>query len=288
LILTFFLGSYRQTDGRGGCDGARIRFSPELSWPDNANLDNALRILEPIKAKYGNSLSWGDLIILTGTTAMENMGLKSIGFCGGRQDDKDGSDSLVLGPSPEQKKISVCVPGSYCTGPSGTTTVGLIYVDAAGHLGVPVPKNSVPDIRRTFANMGMTDRETVALIGGGHAFGKAHGACAKPPCSNGTFTSGFEGIWTNSPIRWTNDYFKNLLRYNFTLTMSPAGKPQWKTSQNPDIFMLTSDLALLEDRTYKSLVNEYAADIQKLEVDFTNAWYKLTTLDMVLLVKLKF
>ena len=302
-------GSYRESDGRGGCDGGRIRFAPERDWPDNGNLNHALDLLKPVKEKYGSKLSWGDLIILSGNAAIESMGGPVMGFCGGRIDDADGSDSLHLGPSDEQEAIAPCltisrdgheglqgecnmVPGS----PIGPTTVGLIYVNPAGpkgHVGDPVA--SAEDIRRAFANMGFSDRETVSLVGGGHAFGKCHGACMDPPCGKGTdmegignntFTSGFEGPWTTQPTTWTNEYFQNMFGFEWTLITGPGGNPQWEPSTGsndtmaPDIMMLTSDLALVEDEAYKVLSEEYASDISSLETDFMNSWYRLTTADM--------
>lgn len=297
-------GSYRQSDGRGGCDGGRIRFDPELNWPDNANLNNALKLLEPVKDKYGSKLSWGDLIILAGNTAIESMGGPVIGFCGGRIDDTDGSDSLILGPSVEQEAIAPCqtlnpsrqgecnlVEGS----PIGPTTVGLIYVNPAGPSGSEGdPIASGADIRRAFGNMGFNDTETVSLVGGGHAFGKCHGACDDPPCGRdtdlegigpNTFTSGFEGPWTIQPTTWSNEYFNNLFNFEWELITGPGGNIQWTPknadgSAGPDIMMLTSDIALSKDSDYTSISQAYAANIDVLNKDFMHSWYRLTTQDM--------
>ena len=286
-------GSFRQSDGRGGCDGGRIRFDPELNWEDNGNLDKALELLKPIKEKYGSSLSWGDLIVLAGNTAIKEMGGPTLGFCGGRYDDADGSNSLRLGPSPEQEAIAPCEVNGQCESPLGPTTIGLIYVNPEGPMGVPDPSGSVNDVRSSFGRMRMNDTETAALIGGGHAFGKVHGACAEPPCGEGpeqgkgpnTFTSGFEGTWTTIPTTWSNQYFNNLLSFTWNKVDSPAGHTQWapKTSDGsdgPPVIMLTSDIALLNDDSYLKLVEEWAVDIKSLEAQFAAAWYKLTAGDM--------
>lgn len=307
-------GSYRTWDGRGGCDGGRIRFYPERSWPDNANLDKAIKLLEPVKAKYGAALSWGDLIVLAGNTAIKTMGGPVLGFCAGRMDDVDGQASLPLGPTVEQQAVANCTPGDgNCQQPLGQSTMGLIYVNPEGVMGVPVPNASVPHIRGTFGSMGMNDSETVALIGGGHAFGKTHGACpsgAGPgpeedpnnpwpgTCGHGptkgkgnnTFTSGFEGPWTTTPTRWSNQYFHNLLDFDWEVHKGPGGHFQWRPKHKansprrdtplPDIMMLTTDIALLHDPTYLMLVQRFAENATALDEAFSHAWYKLTTRDM--------
>ncbi|CAN0446315.1 unnamed protein product [Ascophyllum nodosum] len=308
-------GSYRLSDGRGGCDGGRIRSNPARGWADNTNLDKALTILLPTKLKYGDAVSWSDLIILTGNVAIESMGGPVVGFCAGRQDDESGSESLELGPSDEQEAVAPCEVNGACEPPLGTGTVGLIYVNPAGPLGDPNPDGSADEIRDIFGRMGMNDSETVALIGGGHAFGKFHGACptgagAGPDdapdapwpgtCGDAgsstfghaenTFTSGFEGQWTVEPTAWDNAYFYNLLEYDWELEESPADQPQWfpvhKDGANEiedemsDIRMLTADIALLRDPEYLALVELFASDLEALETSFSNAWYKLTTRDM--------
>lgn len=295
-------GSYREHDGRGGCDGGRIRFDPELNWPDNANLDKALQLLKPIKEEYGDDLSWGDLIILSGNAAIESMGGKTLGFCGGRIDDSDGSDSLKLGPSPEQESIGPCLSldkQGLCLDVEGTalgpTTMGLIYVNPAGPVGNqgdPVVAGS--DIRMAFSRMGFDDRESVALIGGGHAFGKMHAACraTERPCGgdalneNGpnTFTSGFEGQWTTRPTTWSNDYFTSLFDETWTLGNGTGGElqffPENEALSGLGVAMLVTDVALVTDDSYRPISQEYADDITKLETDFATAWYRLTAADM--------
>jgi len=311
-------GSYRSSDGRGGADGGRQRFDPERSWDDNTNLDKARKLLEPIKQKYGVGLSWGDLIILTGDTAIESMGGPVLGFCGGRIDDADGFWSERLGPNNDQETHSPCkVPGA-CDTPFGTNVVGLIYVNPEGFHGKPVPELSAPQVRNTFARMGMDDKETVALIGGGHAFGKVHGACPTGPgvypyedplhpwagtCGTGSgkgkgvnaFTSGFEGPWTRTPTFWNNEYFKNLVDYKWEKHVGPGGHYQWRVSgaDSPyttfanntgkqDIMMLTSDVSLMFDPEglYQPIVKNYAEDLKSLDEHFSHAWYKLTSRDM--------
>lgn len=232
------------------------------------------------------------------------MGGPVLGFCGGRIDDIDGSESLILGPSDEQEIISPCQSLSpsrqgECNrvedSPIGPTTVGLIYVNPAGPKGSEGnPLASADDIRYTFARMGFNDTETASLVGGGHAFGKCHGACPNPPCGLGTdmeakgintFTSGFEGQWTLRPTTWSNDYFNNLFNFDWELKTGSGGNIQWAPqnadgTEGPDIMMLTSDIAFSQDSEYKKIAQEYAANIERLEADFMHSWYKLTTSDM--------
>ncbi|CAM9833697.1 unnamed protein product [Scytosiphon promiscuus] len=308
-------GNYRNSDGRGGCDGGRIRFNPERSWADNTNLDKALDLLEPLKLKYGDAVSWGDLIALTGNEAIRSMGGPVLGFCAGRQDDASGYASLELGPSDEQEAVAPCAVNGTCELPLGSTTVGLIYVNPEGPLAVPDPAGSAEEIREVFARMGMNDSETVALVGGGHAFGKFHGACDSGPgadpidspedpwpgtCGDpdspnfgkaeNTFTSGLEGQWTEEPTVWDNMYFIDLLEYDWVTAESPAGASQWipvlkegateTEDEIPDIVMLTTDVALLFDPEYLALVELFSEDQDALDTAFSAAWYKLMSRDM--------
>jgi len=299
-------GSYRTSDGQGGSNGGRIRFDPESSWPDNSNLDKALHLLWPIKKKYGRTLSWGDLIILAGNAAIESMGGPILGFCGGRVDARNGDDSIILGPSTQQETLLPCEVNGKCKSPLGSTTVGLIYVNPEGPMGVPDPKASAAEIREVFTRMGMNDTETVALIGGGHTIGKCHGMCADGPgslhCKSGrkgkgkeTFTSGFELTWTSKPTSWDTEYFHNVHNLDWQLHKGPGDLHQWEprvTSGTPPraptafgnatetIGLLTSDYALKVDTSYRAMLKLFKDDLDTFNHAFKHAWYKLTTGDM--------
>jgi len=275
-------GSYRESDGRGGCDGGRIRFAPEANWMDNANLDKAIMLLQPIKDKYGSALSWGDMIVLSGNAAIKSTGGTVLGFCGGRIDDADGSNSLILGPSEMQEQHSPCqsigMQGDCLSVDNtalGPTTVELIYVNPEGPVTDPNnPVAAAADIRRAFARMGFDDQVSTILIGAGHAIGKAHGD------PNGTLTSGLEGPWTTTPTTWSNEYFRNLFDYNYTLVESPAGHMQWSPDNGLPINMLTTDLALAQDDGYLPYAQMYADNFTLHNEDFASAWYRLTSADM--------
>lgn len=306
-------GSYRNTDGRGGCGGGRQRFEPERSWDDNTNLDKARALLWPMKEKYGDALSWGDLFILAGTAAIQSMGGPIKDFCVGRIDSPDGTESLDLGPSREQEAVAPCEINGKCEKPLGTTTVGLIYLNPEGPVEKdangdwkpnPDPKKSILDVKDAFSRMGFNDEESVALIGGGHAFGKTHGACptgpGQPPIKNttypwqgtcgtgdmkgkghNTFTSGFEGPWTTNPTQWDNEFFQVLQNSTWEKVMGPGGHWQWRVAkaQGPlaNIMRLTSDVALLHDDNYRKIVGEFSENLDSLNEAFANAWFKLTT-----------
>jgi catalase (peroxidase I) len=282
-------GTFRDTDSAGGCAGGRQRYESESSMDDNVNLDKARALLSDIKDTYGDALSWGDLFVFAGTAAILAGGGPVTMVCAGRIDDVNGDASDVLFDD------STCNIQGNCSAPLGSAQVGLIYVDASGYLGQPDPVITAPHIREVFSRMGMNDSETVALIGGGHAFGKAHGACTEGPglgpdeapynpwpgnCGtdfpSDVFTSGFEGQWTEKPFTWDNEYFIQLRDDNYTLVTSSGGNPQW-TNLNTGYFMLTTDLALRNDDIYIDIVNEFASNQDSLDRAFEAAWEKLVT-----------
>jgi len=308
-------GSYRSSDGRGGCSGGRQRFEPERSWDDNTNLDKARRLLEPLKSKYGEGLSYGDLYAYAGTVAIESMGGPVLdGFCAGRVDADDGSESIQLGPSDEQEALAPCDGNEKdegnCQSPLGATVIGLIYVNPEGPDGQPYPNESALHVRDTFERMTMNDTETVALIAGGHTFGKTHGPCktgAGPAPSenpddpskwwpgtcgdsgdmgkgNLTFTSGFEGPWTSEPTIWSStEYFTNLMNFEWQFVIGPGGRYQWETNARdaPEgTMMLTSDMSLSVDPEYVKIVRDFMSHPESFEEQFAHAWYKLTTRDL--------
>jgi catalase-peroxidase len=266
--------------------------------------------LEPVKHKHGNGLSWGDLFALAGTVAIEHMGGPVLGFCAGRIDMIDNSQTRLLGPTPEQEKWANCDVQGDCKFPLGQNTLGLIYVNPEGPMGQPDPHGAAETVRDVFGRMDWKGKELVALIGGGHAFGKAHGATTNSPgdppdtCpyapwagATGTLavTSGFEGAWTAHPTKWDNDYFKYLDEFDFEPIVGPGGHHQWRVKrgggpQSPsadptskkkhDIMMLTTDVALATDEEYKQYVHEFAKDIKALEKQFAYVWYKLVTRDV--------
>jgi catalase-peroxidase len=311
-------GTYRIADGRGGGGAGAQRFAPLDSWPDNASLDKARRLLWPIKQKYGRKISWADLLILAGNRAMETMGFKTLGFAFGREDvwepeDIDwGSESTWLG---DERHAG----GGQLQGPFGADHMGLIYVNPEGPTGNPDPLAAAPYIRETFRRMAMNDEETLALIAGGHTFGKAHGAVEeryvgpepegaplelqglgwKNSFGSGkgddTFTSGLEGAWTNNPVKWDNGFFENLFGYEWELTKSPAGAFQWTPKDSsaagtvPDAHdpskrhapaMLTTDLALRMDPIYEPISRRFYENPDQFAHAFAEAWYKLVHRDM--------
>jgi len=313
-------GTYRVGDGRGGAGSGTQRFAPLNSWPDNVNLDKARRLLWPIKQKYGRKLSWADLLVLTGNVALESMGFKTFGFAGGREDVWEPEQDIYWGPEGEWLADQRYSGDRELENPLGAVQMGLIYVNPEGPNGKPDPIASARDIRETFARMAMNDEETVALIAGGHTFGKTHGA-ADPSkyvgpepegaelaeqglgwkstygTGNGVYTisSGLEGAWTSHPARWDNDFFNNLFGYEWELTKSPAGAYQW-TPKDPSAadtvpdahdpakrhapIMLTSDLALKLDPIYAGISKRFHENPQELADAFAKAWYKLTHRDM--------
>jgi len=274
-------GTFRISDEAGGCAGGRIRFAPESDWMDNANLDKARTLLAPIKRKYGDALSWGDLITFAGTVAIRSMGGTTLPQCFGRIDDADGSKSDLFGTTAEFSNTGCQTNGKCTKEHSGATTIGLIYVNPEGPLDEatgkqnPDPVASGLEIREVFGRMGFNDSMTVALVAGGHAFGKCHGD------PTGVFTSGFEGPWTLTPSQWSNDFLKAMVDEEWESHTGPGGKVQWRTvnreSINKDMMRLTADLALVKDPDYKAIVDEYVADDQKLVDMFAYTWDVLMT-----------
>ncbi len=313
-------GTYRITDGRGGAGYGTQRFAPLNSWPDNANLDKARRLLWPIKQKYGNKISWADLMILTGNVAIESMGGETVGFAGGREDVWEPQEDIYWGPESKWLGDSRYTGDRVLEKPLAAVQMGLIYVNPEGPDGKPDPLAAARDIRETFARMAMNDEETVALIAGGHTFGKAHGAATPEgnvgPAPEGapiqeqglgwkntfgkgngkdTITSGLEGAWTTTPTRWSNGYFNNLFGYEWELTKSPAGAWQWtpkeKAAQGtvPDAhdpkkshapMMFTTDIALKTDPAYAKVSKKFHENPAEFKQAFAKAWYKLTHRDM--------
>tara|TARA_R110002073_G_scaffold3808_3_gene25379 strand:- start:542 stop:2761 length:2220 start_codon:yes stop_codon:yes gene_type:complete len=312
-------GTYRVTDGRGGAGGGQQRFDPLNSWPDNANLDKARRLLWPIKQKYGRNLSWADLLVLAGTVAMEDMGFKTFGFAGGRADDWE-PDLVYWGPEADMMGRERFDKDGKLQEPLGATHMGLIYVNPEGPNGNPDPLLAAEQIRTAFGRMAMNDEETVALIAGGHTFGKVHGAHSPKDCvgaepaaapmeqqglgwsnkcgkgnAEDTVTSGLEGAWTAAPTQWTMMYLQNLFNFEWELTQSPAGAHQWipKDGQAantvPDAhledvrhapIMLTTDLSLKEDPVYREISKRFLDNPEEFEDAYARAWFKLTHRDM--------
>jgi catalase-peroxidase len=312
-------GTYRITDGRGGGGAGFQRFAPLNSWPDNANLDKARRLLWPVKAKYGRKISWADLMILAGNCALESMGFKTFGFAGGREDVWEPDNVTNWGAETEWLGDERYSGDRDLDKPFGAVQMGLIYVNPEGPNGKPSALESARDIRETFARMAMNDEETVALIAGGHTFGKVHGAVAEeyigpepegaPLEAQGlgwansygsgkgvdTFTSGLEGAWTPTPVQWDNSYLETLYRYDWDLTKSPAGAWQWTPTDpaaadtvpdahDPDKrhapMMLTTDLALRMDPIYGPISRRFLENPDEFADAFARAWYKLTHRDM--------
>ncbi len=313
-------GTYRTTDGRGGGGAGQQRFAPLNSWPDNANLDKARLLLWPIKKKYGKKLSWADLMILAGNCALESMGFKTFGFGGGREDVWEPEEDVYWGNEREWLGDKRYTGDRDLENPLAAVQMGLIYVNPEGPNGNPDPIASARDIRETFARMAMNDEETVALIAGGHTFGKTHGAAdpgkyvGKEPAGasieeqstgwkntfgtgNGgdTITSGLEGAWTTTPTQWSNNYFENLFGFEWELTKSPAGAQQWKPKAGagadsvPDAHdaskkhaptMLTTDLALRLDPAYAKISKRFHENPDQFADAFARAWFKLTHRDM--------
>ncbi|MBZ5607515.1 MAG: catalase/peroxidase HPI [Acidobacteriia bacterium] len=313
-------GTYRIGDGRGGAGSGSQRFAPLNSWPDNASLDKARRLLWPIKQKYGRKISWADLMILAGNVALESMGFKTFGFGGGREDVWEPEEDIFWGPEGKWLADERYRGERQLDNPLAAVQMGLIYVNPEGPNGKPDPIAAARDIRETFARMAMNDEETVALIAGGHTFGKTHGAADpskyvgpepegapieeqglgwKNTFGSGhgaaTITSGIEVTWTTTPTKWSNNYLENLFKYEWELTKSPAGANQWTPKNGaaagtvPDAHdkskrhapgMLTTDLSLRMDPTYEPIARRFLKNPQELADAFAKAWYKLTHRDM--------
>ncbi|MEY3623693.1 MAG: hypothetical protein RLZZ407_1252 [Pseudomonadota bacterium] len=312
-------GTYRTGDGRGGSDGGEMRFEPLNSWPDNVNLDKARRLVWPIKQKYGRKLSWGDLMVLSGNVAMEDMGFKTLGFAGGRVDTWQ-PDLVFWGPEAKLLTDQRRDAKGNLKGPLAATQMGLIYVNPEGPNGVPDPLAAATDIRRAFGAMAMNDAESAALIAGGHTFGKAHGAKKPEECvagdpgvasieqqglgwtnkcgkghSEDTISSGLEGAWTSNPIAFTTQYLDNLYGFEWVKTKSPAGAVQWiptdlsaanmvPDAHRPDVrhapIMFTTDIALREDPGFRKITKRWQKNPQEFADAFAQAWFKLTHRDM--------
>ena len=313
-------GTYRIADGRGGGGSGTQRFTPLNSWPDNANLDKARLLLWPVKQKYGKKISWADLIILAGNCALESMGFKTLGFAGGREDVWEPEEDIYWGSEAQWLEDKRYTGDRELENPLGAVQMGLIYVNPEGPNGNPDPLAAAHDIRETFGRMAMNDEETVALIAGGHAFGKTHGAADptqyvgpepagasieeqglgwKNTLGSGnagnTITSGLEGTWSTTPTKWSNNFLENLFGYQWELTKSPAGAHQWKPKDGagagtvPDAhdpskshapFMLTTDLSLRMDPIYEPISRRFYENPDQLEDAFARAWFKLTHRDM--------
>ena len=313
-------GTYRISDGRGGAGSGDQRFAPLNSWPDNVNLDKARRLLWPIKQKYGRKISWADLIVLAGTLAIESMGLKPFGFAGGREDAWEPDDEMYWGPENTWLGDERYTGDRELENPLGAVQMGLIYVNPEGPNGNPNPLDAARDIRETFRRMAMNDEETVALIAGGHTFGKSHGAgdptmyVGPEPETAGleeqglgwkntlgtgnadnTITSGLEGAWTTQPVTWDNNYFDNLFANEWVQVKSPAGATQWAPASGvaagtvPDahepskkhaLMMFTTDLALRVDPAYEKISRRFHENPEEFATAFAKAWYKLTHRDM--------
>jgi catalase-peroxidase len=312
-------GTYRTTDGRGGAAGGTQRFAPLGSWPDNANLDKARRLLWPVKQKYGRKLSWADLIVLAGNVALESMGFETFGFAGGREDEFEPDASVDWGPEQEMESWDRFDADDELEDPLGATVMGLIYVNPEGPEGEPDPEWSADRIRQSFSRMAMNDRETAALIAGGHTFGKSHGAddpeehvSAEPAAApiedmglgwessygsgkgDDTITSGIEGAWNSTPTTWDTSYLDTLLNYEWEPHRGSGGAWQWRpageelrdtvpaahSDETEDPMMLTTDVALKRDPDYREIIEEFYEDPAEFLDAFSKAWYKLIHRDM--------